>query len=75
MDTFIHYSGNYAEIGIIIQLINSELKNPENVSVQYLCVYCRLTLHHVIECIQKRSELSEQYRTHRCKQKVVVKKR
>ena len=36
--------------------------------VQYLSVYCTLTLHHVIECIPKRSELSVQYQTLRCKQ-------
>ena len=31
-----------------------------------------LTLHHVIECTQKRSELSVQYGTHRCIQKIVA---
>ena len=36
--------------------------------MQYLSVYCTLSLHHVIECTPKRSELSVQYRTHRCKQ-------
>ena len=49
-------------------IIKSTL-NPENVSVQYLSVYSTLTLHHVIECTRKLSELSVQYRTHHCKQK------
>ena len=35
--------------------------NPEKVNVQYLSVYCTLTLHHVIECTPKCSELSVQY--------------
>ena len=39
-------------------------------SVQYLSVYCKLTSYHVIECTPKCSELSVQYRTHRCKQKL-----
>ena len=41
--------------------------NLENVSVQYLRVYCTLTLHYVIECTPKRPELSVQYRTHHLK--------
>ena len=30
--------------------------------MQYLSIYCTLTLHHVIECTPKHSELSVQYR-------------
>ena len=52
-------------------MIKSAL-NPENVSVQYLSVYCTLTLHHVIECTPKRSELSVQYRTHRCYKEIAA---
>ena len=37
--------------------------------MQYLSVHFTLTLHPVIECTPNRSELSVQYRTHRCKQK------
>ena len=37
---------------------------------QYLSVYCTLTLHQVLECTLKRSELSVQDRTHHCKQKL-----
>ena len=65
--TYINILSIYTCIHQCIHLgLKIRTTNLEKVSVQHLCVYCTLTLHHVIEYTPKRSELSVQYRTHRC---------